>query len=414
MGAWLLAALVAGCAAEPPEWTWVADGWGGFPRIEPVGREELVVVRSPGRAVSIDLLDVEGRTIWSRRIGGVDATMYAYGLAVGGDRTIYVGGWFEGVVTFGDEPRALTSHLCDRWGQGVPVYCQDGFVAAYAEDGQLRWVRRFTQDGQPVTSIGAVEAVPGGLIVTWGRWPEGFVVARLDAAGNEAWKFEDRVVGLYGQAYDLAIDAGGGILISAGYQSTGDGPTGLFPALVRLAPDGPEVWRRDAPLGRVELAADGDILLTEPFRIVATEPGWLQEVNVHRYDAATGERQWSTRLASDENMVWTDAVAIDPAGDLVILGGMNGRMTVGEYVLEAAEPADMFIVRLRGEDGQPVQALTAPFADGGNSLLVLDRDDLIIGGTFSGELEVDGDTVQPPPDMKGVFVRRGDPFAQGE
>lgn len=143
VGAWLLAALVAGCAEpEPAEWTWVADGWGGFPRIEPVGREELVVVRSPGRAVSIDLLDVEGRRIWSRRIGGVDATVYAYGLAVGGDRTIYVGGWFKGVVTFGDEPRALTSHLCDRWGQGVPVYCEDGFVAAYAEDGQLRWVRR--------------------------------------------------------------------------------------------------------------------------------------------------------------------------------------------------------------------------------------------------------------------------------
>jgi outer membrane protein assembly factor BamB len=439
-GAWLLVVAMVGCAgpeAPPPVWTWATkDGESArATKIEPAGGGRLVAIRFRELAAFIEMFEGDGGIVWTRILAPGEGRVHPYSLAVGDDGMIYVAGTFMGSVSFGDDSATLSTQTCE-WRDDPR--CQEAFIAAYDQAGEFKWVWRTA--GTEVGEIHNVAAVPGGVIFAvefWRRmpptlneipaptsWRLGSFVARLDAAGNEVWRYDDPVPFdlpsggyRYGSVRDVEIDTDGNVLLMVGY--TIEEPGELLRAefsLVKLTDQGEEAWRRNVDVGLMTLAPNGDLIIAGGIAWGSVEQVGSYSAYVQRYDGDTGDLRWRTFLGDMQvGEVVASDVAIDPAGDVVILGFMAGMgpITVGDMTIEGSGINDLFIARLSGEDGWPLDAGTFGFpgADGGNSLVVLDRDDMIVAGSFRGELSVDGEVRLPPPNAWGAFIHRGDPFA---
>lgn len=84
---------------------------------------------TPGAADVVVLkMDADGNVVWAKRAGGPSTDDFAYTAAGYPDGSILIGGYFSGVADFG--PYTLTS-----------AGGQDAFVAKYAADGTVLWVR---------------------------------------------------------------------------------------------------------------------------------------------------------------------------------------------------------------------------------------------------------------------------------
>jgi outer membrane protein assembly factor BamB len=401
-------------------------------QVASAGEGRVVTIRNGERDAVFEMLDGDGATVWSHEMAVSEGEVGLTSVAVGDNGTIYVGGWFRDSLRFGSAPPTLT-HTC------VEPFerCSAGFLAAFDQVGYLLWLRDTGDvDGGGVTHA---SAAPGGVaFIEWLRDEEPLepdavapvsesydvFVVRLDAAGDEVWRHrhlfppfepgpDEQILG--GGVYEMAADAHGGIVLVGLYTVQTPVEFRSVFTLTKLTADGQQAWTRVAPAGLLALTGDGDIVVTAQFNIFGPPVG-SYFMYAHRYDGDTGDLRWTRYLGAFEGgQMYTEDIAIDPAGDVIIVGWTNGSgpVPVGQLSLELAGSGDMFVVRLRGEDGAPLAATTLgiPGADWGQSVTVLGPNDMVVVGGFSDEMVVDGESYAPPPDMFGVFMHRGDPFA---
>jgi hypothetical protein len=433
-GAWLLVLVAASCGEEmppPPQWTWAsATGTGGIREIEAGLDGQMVTARTAQPGTSIEMLDGHAATVWSRRLSASDS-LYVGSLAVGDDGTTYVGGTYEGTITVetddGETVTAMTE-LCHHSYGDRP--CQEGFVIAYDEQGSLRWWQRTegTREGGSIVRAVSNDVIVGSTIQAPAEpapgeqvspsWLNQIAVTRLDGDGGQLWRYQhpmlltsdaDRYV--YASIHDLAVDAQGGTFLSIWYLVQ---PTNDYFELLKLDAGGGLVWSISANGGRLAVTEDGDVVVAGQFNFAGVEQVGDYTLYANRHDGATGALRWQRFLGGSGSQVYPSDVAVDPAGDVVLFGSTTGPTLVGDIAVGSTDAPDVLVVRLRGRDGRPEAATTFGFAgsDSGGKLLLLDRDDMVISGSFSdGTIVVDSVSYTPAEDDWGTFLRRGDPFA---
>ena len=211
-----------------------------------------VALTSAGdRDVYVAKYSPDGEVLWARRAGGTGAEV-GNGIALDAGGNAYVSGSFWGTAAFG----SITVRTAGEW---------DVFVAKYASDGQVLWVRRA---GGSVWDFGiGVSADPvGGVYVSglfFGTAHFGAValtsvgesdafVARYSSDGTLLWV--RRAGGpVWDAGLDVAVGAGGSATVAGYFYETADfGPATVTSAgfydvyAARYSPDGALEWVRRA------------------------------------------------------------------------------------------------------------------------------------------------------------------------
>jgi hypothetical protein len=245
--------------------------------------------------------DPSGAHVWSKALPAVgisDCLLDAQG-------DVLLTGWFYGTVDFGGGP--ITSQTND-----------DEYVVKFGPSGEHLWSKRFGPTGGdgPGHVIVALDAqgnvyVSGGFTGTWdfgggtltAKGKSDAFLAKLDPAGNYLWARS------YGQgdgqaAAQIAVDAGGHVLLAASFLGTIDFGAGALHSSNKLAPD----------IAIARIGADGQAL-------------------------------WSRRFGQGGEIA-IDGLAADLAGNVYVAGDVGGDIDFGTGVLPATGQVDLFVVKL--------------------------------------------------------------------
>jgi hypothetical protein len=246
-------------------------------------------------------LDPDGNTLWAKTFGDSDS-QEPWDLAVDEAGNVALTGYVLGKVDFGNEPTT---------GSGMP----DAFVAKFDGDGNAMWSRRFgdasLQFGQSVATSGEDVVIAGefegcldfddGIECTTGTDYDEFV-AKFDGTGALTW--HSVIGGAFNQSnIVVAADPLGNIAVTGSFEGSIDS-------------------------------------IDPPLESLDAEDGFVAGLN------AGGEILWRTRLGGPESQRGT-AIAIDPAGPVVVAGTMWGSIDLDPEVVQAAGPgSDVFVARL--------------------------------------------------------------------
>jgi hypothetical protein len=304
-----------------------------------------------------------GALRWGKRFS--DTVLRGAALAAGGD-VVVVGG-ASGTVDFGGGPLTGVGN-----GEDVVIARLDG-------DGEHRWSRRVGNGANQLATAVAVDAGGNTLVtgVFWGKLDfggdaalklnsagesDGFVV-KLDATGEPLWarRFGDALNHQSGSG--VAADGQGNVILTGWFKGTLDlggpvlqstGETDLFVA--KLSPAGDLLWGRVAHstnAGKgLGVAADsaGNIAVAGSFRssievgpVTHTTAG-DKNVIVMKLDD-NGTPLWSKSIGDGADQEGA-AVAVDPAGDVIVTGSFMGRLDLGAGELAAVGASDGFVVKL--------------------------------------------------------------------
>jgi hypothetical protein len=313
-------------------------------------------------------LSAAGEYLWSKHVAG-GGSEWVYGVAVGGDGDVTIGGEYSGTADFGDgiEHTATTS---------------DGFIARYAgDDGALRWVTTFpSESSSPVKAVAVDEA--GDVYATgWsglttdfdgeehtGTGDRDLFVGRFRGSdGGRVW------VGTIGGFYPaegraLAFTSTGDLLLGGNFAGDVDLGCGVLSGagstldvlVARLTPDGDCTWSRRyggnfhdelwalARSDGDDVAIAGSFVGTADFGGGAVTP--LGELDVFVTSLSSdGAVQWARRVGgagTDE----VRALAFDDAGDVVVAGQHTGAIFAGAVPM-CADYHRADLVVLRGATG---------------------------------------------------------------
>jgi fibronectin type III domain protein/beta-propeller repeat-containing protein len=242
-----------------------------------------------------------GTPLWSKRIG---STMGDVGkaVAVDGNGSVYVTGYFRGTVDFGGGP--------------VSTSLTSAFLAKYSSTGLHQWSKKMS------TATSGTD--------------EGTALA-ADVNGNV-------VVG--GSVYQTS-DFGGGPLTSAGAQD-------VF--LVKYSSSGVHTWSRrmggtaDDVVNKVALDGSGNVALTGYFSGSADFGGGTlanaggKDIFVAKYSSA-GAHVWSKRFGGSLEDI-ARSVAVDGSGNVVLTGNFaSSSVDFGGGALLNSGGADIFLAK---------------------------------------------------------------------
>jgi outer membrane protein assembly factor BamB len=156
------------------------------------------------------------------------------------------------------------------------------------------------------------------------------VVALLDPdTGVVRWRHE--ISGAFGQGYDVvssvAADPGGDVIVGSGLQDTGSAWSATVTKLAGTS--GALIWQTtldpavaNAEVDSVAIAAvegGGDIVV-----LVAPRSGELQRFTVVRVEGTTGAVLWRRQVVAGDADPGGAALALDVAGDDVVVAGQLG------------------------------------------------------------------------------------------
>jgi hypothetical protein len=322
-----------------------------------------------GLDIYVAKLDPSGKHLWSKSFNGAgDET--AYRLAVSADDHIYLGGQFEGTITFGGG--SLTS------AGGSDIY-----VVKLDATGKYVWNKGYGA-ASGSHSIEALAAAPNGDVVISGVFSE-------------------------------AIDFGGGALMSAG----GDD---VFVA--RVDSFGDPVWSKrfggeGNQSGRAAHVDDGgNVLLTGQFvgsfdfggdLLVAEEGDTPRtDIFVAKLDAG-GSHLWSKRFGDAEAQVGA-GIRADSAGNVVLVGSLQGSVDFGGEALTAAVDLgvpDVFVAKF---DPAGAHLWSRRYGDkaGQNAAAVAidSGQNILLTGNNAGTFDFGGDPLNATTSDDSVFVAK--------
>jgi hypothetical protein len=376
----------------------------------------------------------QGALLWSKTFGGAGNSS-AKGVATDSQGNIIVVGSFSTTVNFG----GVSLRALDPYNQGVG----DMFVAKYSPAGSLLWVERF---GGSLPDYATAVAVDGSDNIFFAGWFQStdanfgggiilsaggnvnFAVAKLSSSGTTLWA--RNWGGSLAQAYGLAVDSSGNVVVTGRFSGSTDFGGGAISAVGQYSvfvakysgANGSYVWARGfggasgANVGQ-SVAVDpttGNVIVTGGFTGTANFGGGA-------VSSGSGEALFLAGYGSSGNFLWLDtyggsggtdqgnAVAIDGAGHLVLtglkatpwnVGGTSWNMNTGCFIISYA---------LSGSTA-PVQRWTKlPAANTGSSVgnaVALDGFGHVLnGGSFSsGTVDFGGVSASSPSAATSAFV----------
>ena len=236
-----------------------------------------------------------------------------------------------------------------------------------------------------------VESLGCGSCATgWGRGiggsgseavePSGAVAT--DAAGN---------IYVIGTFYSATIDLGGGPLTRQGYSD-------VF--LVSYAADGSYRWSRRIggnswEYGRgVGVDGSGNVYVTGESEGTLDlgggslpASGGTRDVFVGSY-TSTGTHRWSQRHGAVGTSLLAGDLAVDAAGNLAVVGRLDGSVSLGGPVLTDAGSTDIFVLALDGSGGHRwSRALGGTGSDVGMGVAVDASGGAVIAGYFTSSVK---------------------------
>jgi len=359
-------------------------------------------------------LDPAGQVIWMRRFGGAGSDL-GFNLDVAGNR-IAVSGIFSEVVDFGGQ-----SLVAGGAGGDLEFLGEDMFVAAYAGDGELLWVRHLT--GPATIGGNEVAWMPDGGVVAIGN---GFgtvgvagsdlstpnvggqdaFVARFDANGNPIWL---RSMGATGDDQGRAIAVGGQANVYFAGQFEGrwnDGSTEFQSVgaedglVVALDADGRLRWARQlSSIGtdRIRgLAVDGDRLLSVgEFSDTVMLDGQTLTSDGGRDVVLMELAVEDGRLLGWQHFGGADddeggEIEIRSDGSRVIAGNFRGTARFGPTTRTSAGARDLFVARLDADNNLRELYHGRSTMDAFAIDVAADAAALALAGNHEGSLEIVG------------------------
>lgn len=250
----------------------------------------------------------------------------------------------------------------------------------------------------------------GGL----GFWSAGMTdifLGKYDSGGNHLWSrsFGDPL----GQwVYGIAVDASGNVIIAGDFHGTvnfGGGPLtsegdgDIF--LAKFDPDGNHLWSQqfgdgwDQNAYGVAVDAAGSVLLAGRFcGTVDFGDGPMNalieipDAYVAKFDSG-GSHLWSQDFGSHSHWQSVERIDVDGAGNAVIIGWYEGNIDFGGGWLPTAADgqADMFVVQFDASGAHNwSHAFAASSVEEGYDVAVDGLDGIFITGKFVGSMDLGG------------------------
>jgi hypothetical protein len=318
---------------------------------------------------------VGGTAPWSRAIGGTGEDR-AQAVAVAGDGSVAVVGYFSGTVDFGGGPR--TAHALP-WLD--PNSDQDAFVAKFSASGAHLWDRIIGTEaldkGQAVAIAPNGDVVVAGMTSSYLDLGDG-VLQPIKGAGDAfvaTYRGSDgafvrgRTFGSTGNdvARGVAVDSAGDVFVAGNFAGTADfgggpttaagGSTDLDAFVAKYSPTGAFAWAKTIggagfdSANAVAVDAAGNVRVAGKIGYPGTS-GSTMLTSTGGNDAfvaeltSAGAVQWAKNYggtADDEAM----AIASDGAGNAAVVGTFQGtNASFGGSPLTAAGLKDAFVMRV--------------------------------------------------------------------
>lgn len=252
-----------------------------------------IVLGSPEQTVGVVIkLDAGGQLLWSRQFPSDEPwSPSIHALTVDSAGDVLAAGHFAGTVDFGGGPFTSATEL-------------DAFVLKLDAGGQHIWSRQFSSNSS---------------------WPLSIHELALDRAGNAL--VAGGVLG--------TVDFGNGPMTSI------NGDSDMF--VVKLDTGGGHMWSHQVEHGSEYLhirglAADsaGNVLLTGDLEGVVdfgggpiASPWWGSNGFVLKL-SSSGLHEWSRGFSTGESFSRAEAMAVDDADSLLVLGWFYGTMDLGD------------------------------------------------------------------------------------
>ncbi len=260
----------------------------------------------------------------------------------------------------------------------------DGLVVAWSPAGDVRWTQQVHSNNSSATVL-SVAAAPGGDTIVVGSYRGG-----------------------------ITIGAGAGALVLTNADGT---HTDGF--VTRLGPDGTPQWVTrlasvwDDELAAVALLPDGRIAVAGKVSATATlgagptslsKPGnGTNEIAVALL-TATGSPQWF-RTAGGPKQDKATAIAIDPAGHIVVGGQLSDHATIGTTDLTIGTLGGFVAAWDQSGSVLWADALTSGHQWSALESMVATDDGVVIGGYSSDTGTLGGQSLQIPLGRQGFVAR---------
>ena len=293
------------------------------------------------------------------------------GSAVSVAAELVLAGQASGPVDFGE------GELAER---GSPSKL-DGVLAAFDPAGTLRWSQRFSDCipravaqsklGDIILAGGAEGDVDfGGGVLSGVGNGEDVVLARFDSQGVHLWS---RRVGNGANQFAtaVAVDAAGNTVA-----------TGTFWGKLDF---GPSWARKEGDEVKIESAGESD--------------GFVVKLD------ADGETVWSLRFGDADNHQAGTAVAVDGQGNVVVAGWFKGVMDLGAGLTSTGE-TDLFVAKL-SPAGDLLWVRMAPSTNAGKALgLAVDgAGNVVVVGSFRSSIQIGATTLTTAGDKDAVLIK---------
>ena len=342
--------------------------------------------------------DTNGDLSWVAH-AGASSTM-GIDIACDSNNEIYATGYFDGTVTFGMTNLVSMGNI-------------DAFVVKYGSTGSMLWAQSAGGAGVD-RGFGVAVDFEGRVIVVgqfvgqalFGTQPvtsigEGDIfVAKYEPAGGLAWL---RQAGGGAKHYGLAVAAnadsifiGGAYHCSVKFDEAQLISSGYYNAfLAKYDAGGGAIWARSAGgLGNTlayAVAADaqgnsymaGKFAFTSTFGSIPLTSAGDFDIFITKYTPA-GSASWAVR-AGGSLVDGAEALALDPDGNLVVLGHYRGSASFGASMLSALGDDDVFVAKLDA-NGNFVWARSCggTGADSAGGLGVDAAGNIFVTGVFRG------------------------------
>lgn len=210
------------------------------------------------------------------------------------------------------------------------------WLRRYDADGQLVWQRDVAVERDADTWLEGVAVGPDGSVTVAGDAGPAFVL-RYDPGGDLVWTRRFPIRGGAGEVSAVAVDDTGDIYVVGATTGTlGDKHRGGHDAFVRkYDPDGNVMWTRQFGTRKDDVAADVAVDSAGRVVVAGGTYGKLAGKRKGEQDAFVrvldpdGRTVW-TRQFGSKGWEDTNALAVDDAGGIYVVGLTSGRMTGDE------------------------------------------------------------------------------------